>query len=80
MVNGKIKRLTSVEGKRMMGFPENFKFPVSESQAMKQLGNAVAVDAIQATIEQIIKSLDQHVDRKQGRVERILRVPEIVRG
>jgi DNA (cytosine-5)-methyltransferase 1 len=80
LVNGKVRRLTSVEGKRMMGFPENYKFPVSESQAMKQLGNAVAVNAIQATIEQIIKSLNQHVNGKQGRMERVLRVPEIVRG
>ncbi len=80
MVDGKVRRLTSVEGKRMMGFPENFKFPVSESQAMKQLGNAVAVKAIQATIEQIIKSLEQNQygNRKQGRVERILRVPQII--
>jgi DNA (cytosine-5)-methyltransferase 1 len=56
-VNGKVKRLTPVEGKRMMGFPESFTFPVSDVQAMKQLGNAVAVAAIQATAEEIIKTL-----------------------
>jgi DNA (cytosine-5)-methyltransferase 1 len=80
MVDGEVRRLTSIEGKKMMGFPENFKFPVSEVQAMKQLGNAVAVKAIQATVEQIIKSLQnyQNADRKQRRVERVLRVPEIV--
>jgi len=57
LVDGKVKRLTSKEGKKMMGFPHNFKFPVSESQAMKQLGNAVAVSAIQATAAEIIKTL-----------------------
>lgn len=60
LVEGKIKRLTPVEGKKMMGFPNNFKFPVSEAQAMKQLGNAVAVPAIQAVAEAMINSLNNH--------------------
>ena len=54
LVNNEIVRLSSKEGKRMMGFPDNFKFPVSEVQAMKQLGNSVAVPAIQATAEKIL--------------------------
>lgn len=58
-VNGKVKVLSPVEGKKMMGFPDDFEFPVSEAQAMKQLGNAVAVDAIHAVAEQIIKSLNK---------------------
>jgi DNA (cytosine-5)-methyltransferase 1 len=41
----------------MMGFPSDFKFPVSETQAMKQLGNSVAVPAISKTIEAITKYL-----------------------
>lgn len=61
LVNGKVKRLTSKEGKRMQGFPDDFKFPVSESQAMKQLGNSVAVDAIQAVAKQIIKTLNSTI-------------------
>ena len=76
MVDGEVKRLTPKEGKKMMGFPANYKFPVSEAQAMKQLGNAVAVTAIQATAEQIINALKNHDKRKQGRVERVLRVPQ----
>lgn len=57
LVDGKVRRLTPVEGKKMMGFPSNFVFPVSETQAMKQLGNAVAVPAIQATAEVILSEL-----------------------
>jgi DNA (cytosine-5)-methyltransferase 1 len=57
LVGGKVKRLTPKEGKRMQGFPDNFIFPVSETQAMKQLGNSVAVNAIQAVANQIIKAL-----------------------
>jgi len=58
LVNGKVKRLTPIEGKRMMGFPETYKIPVTESQAMKQLGNAVAVPAIQAVAEKIMEALN----------------------
>ncbi len=60
LVNGKVKRLSPKEGKKMMGFPEDFIFPVSDGQAMKQLGNAVAIPAIQATAKQIIKALKQY--------------------
>ncbi|MFA5197320.1 MAG: DNA cytosine methyltransferase [Patescibacteria group bacterium] len=56
-VDGKIRRLNSKEGARLMGFPEDFIFPVSETQAMKQLGNSVAIPAIQATAKEVIKSL-----------------------
>jgi len=57
-VDGKVRRLTPKEGLRMQGFPSTFKFPVSDSAAMKQLGNSVAVWAIQDYAKEIIKSLD----------------------
>lgn len=57
LVDNKVRRLTSVEGKRMMGFPEDFVFPVSETQSMRQLGNSVAVPAIKAVTVEIIKNL-----------------------
>lgn len=46
-VNGKVVRLNPVQGLKMQGFPNEFIFPVTDHQAMKQLGNSVAVDAIQ---------------------------------
>ena len=46
LVNGEVKRLGPSEGKKLQGFPDEFEFPVSEVQAMKQLGNSVAVNAI----------------------------------
>ena len=58
MVDGKVRRLTPKEGLRMQGFPDDFVFPVSEVQAMKQLGNSVAVPAIQAVAKEIIKELN----------------------
>ena len=44
-VNKKITRINSKQGLQMMGFPKNFIFP-SENQAMKQLGNSVAVNVV----------------------------------
>ncbi|MDR1691240.1 MAG: DNA cytosine methyltransferase [Rickettsiales bacterium] len=60
MVDKKIRRLTPKEGLMMQGFPKDFQFPVSENQAMKQLGNSVAVPAIQAVAEAIIKVLKEN--------------------
>lgn len=57
LVDGKIRRLSPVEGLKMQGFPGGFEFPVSEMQAMKQLGNSVAVPAVQAVAKEIIKIL-----------------------
>lgn len=62
MVNGKPKRLSSKEGKKMQGFPDDFVFPVSESQAMKQLGNSVAIYAIQDYAQKIIEALEKHYE------------------
>ena len=42
----------------MMGFPKNFKLPVSENQAMKQLGNSVAVNVVKS----IGKEIEYHLE------------------
>ncbi len=57
LVNGTTKRLSPKEGLKMQGFPDDFVFPVSDAQAMKQLGNSVAVPAVQATANEIMKGL-----------------------
>jgi DNA (cytosine-5)-methyltransferase 1 len=58
LVDGKTAQLNPKQGLLMQGFPKDFIFPVSQTQAMKQLGNSVAVDAIQATVLNILKALD----------------------
>lgn len=65
LVNGKLRRLSPVEGKKMMGFPDTFAFPVSDIQAMRQLGNSVAVNAIQAVAEAMIISLNNHYGKRK---------------
>jgi DNA (cytosine-5)-methyltransferase 1 len=57
IVDGEVRRLTPDEGKKMQGFPASFKFPVSDSEALKQLGNSVAVTAIQDYAAAIVESL-----------------------
>jgi DNA (cytosine-5)-methyltransferase 1 len=59
LVSGKEVVLTPEHGLAMQGFPKGFKFPptLSETQAMKQLGNSVAVPAIQAYAKSIVTAL-----------------------
>jgi DNA (cytosine-5)-methyltransferase 1 len=60
LVDGEVRRLSPVEGKKMQGFPDDFLFPVSNSQAMKQLGNSVAINAIQDYAQKIIEALNKY--------------------
>lgn len=64
IVDGEPRYITVNEGKKMQGLPDTFRFPVSETQAFKQLGNSVAVPAIQATAAQILAVLSS-VDVKR---------------
>ena len=66
IVDGEVRRLTPSEGKKMQGFPASFKFPVSDSQALKQLGNSVAVTAIQDFAEAIVESLRERNGSKRS--------------
>lgn len=59
LVNGSEVRLDPSQGLQMQGFPKDFIFPVSQTQAMKQLGNSVAVDAIEAVAENIFMALQR---------------------
>jgi len=60
VVDGEVRRITSDEGKMMQGFPESFVFPVSKREALKQLGNSVAINAVQDWAQEIIDALDRH--------------------
>lgn len=66
IVDGEVRRLTPNEGKKMQGFPASFKFPVSDSEAMKQLGNSVAVTAIQDYAAAIVESIGKLNGAKQS--------------
>lgn len=66
IVDGFERRIKPKEGKRMQGFPDGFTFPVSDSIAMKQLGNSVAIPAIQHVGCEILRVLNEN---KRGAIE-----------
>ena len=57
IVKNKVVRIKPPQGLQMMGFPKNFKMPVSDNQAMKQLGNSVAVNVV----KEIGKEIQYHL-------------------
>ena len=57
-VDGKIRQLGIEQGKKMQGFPDNYEFPVSNTQGIKQLGNSVAIDAVQEVAKQMLRHLN----------------------
>ena len=56
LVNGE-RRLTPREMFRLQGFPDSYKITVTDSQARKQAGNSVPVNAVAAVIEKLIPVL-----------------------
>ena len=53
-----IRRMTPREWARLQGFPDEFIIGVADASAYKQFGNSVAVPAIQATAQEIIKRIN----------------------
>ena len=59
-----IRRMTPREWARLQGFPDNFIIKVADASAYKQFGNSVAIPAIQATANEIIKRINLSKPRK----------------
>lgn len=53
--NGKIRRLAPRECLRLMGFTDDFKIAVSDTQMYKQAGNSVVVDVLMELITETLK-------------------------
>lgn len=53
-----IRRMTPREWARLQGFPDKFIIGVADASAYKQFGNSVAVPAIQATAQEILKRIN----------------------
>lgn len=52
-----LRRMTPREWARLQGFPDDFIIGVADASAYKQFGNSVAVPAVQATAQEIIKRI-----------------------
>lgn len=53
------RRLTPRECARLMGFPDSFSIPVSDTQAYRQFGNSVAVPVMAAVARELARTLGQ---------------------
>jgi len=67
------RRLTPRECARLMGFPDSFQIPVSDTQAYKQFGNSVVVPAV-AEVARIMKPrIMELVERDREQRQEVLR-------
>ena len=74
LVDGEEVRITPEQGIKMMGFPDNFKFPVSQTEAMKQLGNSVCVNVVYYVATQVKEYLENNTTEeiyKESKVSRL---------
>lgn len=53
------RRLTPRECARLQGFPDDFKIPVSDTQAYKQFGNSVVVPLMENVAKLIVKEMEK---------------------
>ena len=51
------RRLTPQECRRLMGYPEGFKIPVSDTQAYRQFGNSVVMPVVASIAKEVVASL-----------------------
>jgi DNA (cytosine-5)-methyltransferase 1 len=59
------RKLTPREAARLQGFPDDFKIPVSNTQAYRQFGNSVPVKVIEKIAEQMLVHLENNVAVKE---------------
>ena len=52
------RRLTPRESARLMGFPDSFRIPVSDTQAYRQFGNSVVVPVVRAVADALSSALE----------------------
>jgi DNA (cytosine-5)-methyltransferase 1 len=58
------RRLTPRECARLMGFPESFIIPVSDTQAYKQFGNSIVSPLVFDITNEIVKALSEKILKK----------------
>ncbi|MDE7019652.1 MAG: DNA (cytosine-5-)-methyltransferase [Lachnospiraceae bacterium] len=66
------RRLTPRECARLQGFPDNFKIPVSDTQAYKQFGNSVVVPLMEDVARLIIKKIEELDNAEEKDLKRMV--------
>lgn len=59
------RRLTPRECARLMGYPDSFKIPVSDTQAYRQFGNSVVVPVIKEVARLVTPYVIEHVNSER---------------
>ena len=72
------RRLTPRECARLMGYPDDFRIPVSDTQAYRQFGNSVVVPAV-AEIARIMRPRILKVMREGEKPETASDAGEMIR-
>ncbi|HEX5398785.1 MAG TPA: DNA (cytosine-5-)-methyltransferase [Verrucomicrobiae bacterium] len=62
------RRLTPRECAKLMGFPSDFKIPVSDTQAYRQFGNSVAVPVVERIAKGVVLALRRQPDYRSDLV------------
>ncbi len=67
------RRLTPRECARLMGYPDSFEIPVSDTQAYKQFGNSVAVPVVKDIAQALVPIIDAVNQRtkKRSKIDRL---------
>ena len=60
------RRLTPRECARLMGFPEAFEIPISDTRAYQQFGNSVVVPVVEAIARAMAKAMRLELSRGEG--------------
>jgi DNA (cytosine-5)-methyltransferase 1 len=58
------RRLTPRECANLMGFPLDFKIPVSDTQAYRQFGNSVVVPVVERIANEVVATLSRPLDHQ----------------
>lgn len=66
------RRLTPRECARLQGFPDDFKIPVSDTQAYKQFGNSVVVPLMENVARLMVIKLEELDAKLDAREEKVL--------
>jgi len=65
------RRLTPRECARLMGYPDAFKIPVSDTQAYRQFGNSVVVPVVERIAKRVVETLRLPADHRPDLVLQI---------
>lgn len=58
------RRLTPGECARLMGYPDDYKLVVSDTQAYRQFGNSVVLPVVERIAESVVEALNRPAEKK----------------